>query len=181
MSDSDDKRLWSGLQFPFGHSDAIDKIGTTAAPLLAGFAFTLIGLTIGNRNALGEPDLALLLLVVSGVSLVSSVQFNFNARRYYFSPGAYFDLQKLAEEDGISPATVKEMGRAYLALHGIWADRSRSAYNFGVAVLFFGVASTLIPATGIAHMAPLRAAAVALTTAAGLVEVFLMARERLRT
>ncbi len=174
---SSDKRLWSELQFPFGYPDAIDKIGTNAAPLLAGFAFTLIGLTLDKSEVLGESDLALLLLVVASIALVSSVQFNFTARQHYFSPGEYFDLQRLASEDGIPLHVVKREARTYLIKQRRWARYSRLSYNLGITVLFFGVASTLIPIAGIEHMAPLRATAAALLVVAGLAEAALMARE----
>jgi hypothetical protein len=174
-----DERLWSRLQFPFGFADAIDELGTNAAPLLAGFAFALIGLTVDKRDALGEADLALLLLVIAGIALVSAVQLNFIARSFHFSPGEYFDLRKLAEEDGVGAEAVKDMARSYLIKHRRWATRSRLSYNIGVMVLFFGVAATLVPAAGIWHMAPLRAAAVCLVSAAGLVEAALLARETL--
>ena len=181
MSDSDE-RIWDQLQFPFGAADATDKIGSTAAPLLAGFAFALIGLTIDKGNVMGEADLALLLLVFAGVALVSSVQLNFNARRYHFSVEEYFDLCRLAEDqkEEVSVSEVKKMAREYLGEERIWAERSRVAYNLGVAVFFFGVAATLIPVSGIWHLEPLRAAAVILVTAAGLVEATLIAGEAVR-
>lgn len=171
-----DRRLWSRLPFPFGYPDAVDKVGTIAAPLLAGFAFTLIGLTVGQRRALGEPDLALLLLVVAAIALVSAVQLNFNARRFHLSPGEYFEFKKLAEEDGIPPAQLKAMARTYLVQQRVWTRRARLAYNFGVAVLFFAVAATLIPPAGLDQMAPARALAVGLMALAGLVEAGLIAR-----
>jgi hypothetical protein len=172
-----DAGLWSHLQFPFGYPAAIDNLGTTAAPLLAGFAFALIGLTLDKKGALGEPDLALLLLVVASIALVSSVQFNFKARSFHFSPGEYFEFQRLAAEDSVPLSAVKDMAAEYLLRQKAWAAYCRLAYNFGVAVLFFGVASTLIPTAGIGHMAPLRAAAVTLITLAGLVESGLIAWE----
>jgi len=180
MSNNSDKSLWSQLQFPFGYPEAIDNLGTIAAPLLAGFAFTLIGITIGNRNDLGKPDLALLLLVIASVALVSSVQFNFAARSYHFSPTEYFDLQKLASEDGVAESDVKSMATEYLGKQQSWANRTRIAYNFGVAVLFFGIAATLIPVAGICHMAPIRACAVLLMVAAGIIEATLIGRETIK-
>lgn len=177
MSPSPGEGLWGRLRFPFGYAAAIDELGTNAAPLLAGFAFALIGLTVDKRDALGEADLALLLLVVAGIALVSAVQLNFVARSFHFSPGEYFDLRKLAEEEGIGAETVEGMARSYLAQARRWATWSRLAYNVGVMVLFFGVAATLVPATGLWHMAPLRAAAVGLVAAAGLAEAAFLARE----
>jgi hypothetical protein len=167
------EQLWGQMEFPFGYPAAIDRIGTTAAPLLAGFAFTLIALTLDKQGDIWKPDLALLLLVAASVGLVWSVQFNFNARRFYVSLEEYFDLVKLETEDGIKPGTAKELVRGDLGKHKTWAGLSRVSYNLGVAVLFLGVAATLVPATGIDHMAPLRAAAVLALTAAGAVEALL--------
>lgn len=111
------------------------------------------------------------------IGLISSVQLNFTARKYHFSPSEYFDLQRLAAEDGIPLGTVKAMARDYLLKQRRWTHASRFSYNIGVTVLFFGVAATLVPTAGIAHMDPLRAVAVALPVAASLVEAVLILRE----
>lgn len=172
-----DSRLWSALDYPYGYSEASEQVGTIAAPLLAGFAFALIGLTLDKRDALGLPDQALLLLVSAGIALITAVQLNFHARKYHFSPGEYFDLQRLAAEDGIPIGAVKKMGRSYLLQRRRWSQYGRLAYNIGVTILYFGVAATLVPAEGIPHMSPLRVVAVVLPAIAGLVEAGLILRE----
>jgi hypothetical protein len=157
---------------PLGYSAALDNLGTAAAPLLAGFSFALIGLILDKADSLGEPNLALLLLVVAALTLVNAVQFAFIARQYYVPPGDYLSYVDIASRDGISEDTVKAWHLRWAAKHSAWCDRARHAYNYGVAVLLSGVAVALIPESGLWHMPPLRVAAFIVIVLGAAVEAF---------
>jgi hypothetical protein len=62
--------------------------GTVAAPLLAGFSFTLAGLVLQliPTRIMRWPDLALLLFVMAGFFLIACIQFAFWAERWNISP-----------------------------------------------------------------------------------------------
>lgn len=176
-SGAEDKRLWSNLPFPFGYPEALERVGATAAPLLAGFAFALIGLNVGKRDRLGAPDLALLLLVMAGILLIAAVQLFFTAQQYYVTPAAYRSFRDLGAEDSIDEAVVRDMHREYLQSYAKWAAHTRRAYNWGIALLLAGVATMLIPEPGLSHMAPLRAIAVSLLCLGAVLEGTLVATE----
>jgi hypothetical protein len=150
------------MRAPFGYSAALENVGTSAAPLLAGFAFALIGLTIDHAEALARPNLALLLLVIASLALVFSVQAAFTARSYYVPPGDYVALAQIAAEDGILGDQLKGWCTGWLDAHARWLQWTRFSYNFGIVVLFAGVGVTLVPHNGIAGSSPARLAAVGL-------------------
>jgi len=155
---------------PYGSPEALENLGTSAAPLLAGFAFALIGLLFDKGNVIWKPDLAMLLLVIAGLLLIAAVQFGFNARRFHVPPGDYIAFLDIAKEDGFSPQ-LGELQAEWRGIHAEWATRTRYAYNAGVTVLLAGVATVLVPATGPGHMAPLRAAAVLVAAVGALGEL----------
>src|SRR5438105_1867153 len=71
---------------PYGAAAAVEMMGSVAAPLLAGFALTLLVLIISDTGAIRWADLALILLAASAVALISTVQFTFWARSYTVEP-----------------------------------------------------------------------------------------------
>jgi hypothetical protein len=159
---SSDLRLIPYLRAPFGYSAALENVGTSAAPLLAGFAFALIGLTIDHAEALARPNVALLLLVVSSLALVFSVQAAFTARSYYVPPGDYVALEQIAAGDGISDRQLKTWYAGWLGTHAKWLQLTRFSYNLGIVVLFAGVGVTLVPPGGLSDSSPARLGAIGL-------------------
>lgn len=157
-----DVELIPHFRGPFGYSAALENVGTSAAPLLAGFAFALIGLTISNADALARPNLALLLLVVASLALVFSVQAAFTARSFYVAPGDYLALEQIAAEDGIPWDQMKRECAGWLERHKTWLQLTRFSYNFGIVVLFAGVGVTLVPPAGLAGSSGGRLAAIGL-------------------
>lgn len=150
---------------PHGYPAALDGIGSTAAPLLAGFAFALIGLTIDKSDALWSSDLSLLLLVCAGLLLVQAVQFTFIARRFYVSPADYLASRELAELDDFSKTELEQMQEGWLKSYGDWLPWVTRAYNLGTIVFLVAIASVLVPASGPWHMPALRVVAVLLALA----------------
>jgi len=165
-----DPPLIPRMPMPLGYSAALENVGTTAAPLLAGFAFTLIGLVVTSSNALAQPALALLLLlVVASLLLIGTVQFAFNARRYYIPPGDYLSLVQMTPDD----ITEEELRREYsdwLLEHGKLLDRARATYNAGIVFLLAGVAVVLIPPGQLADVPLLRLIAAGFVFAGAVVE-----------
>jgi hypothetical protein len=71
---------------PFGQPAAMGAMGTIAAPLFAGFAFTSIGLILQVQQSLRWPDQALALLVVAAMLFITCLQATLNARRHWVPP-----------------------------------------------------------------------------------------------
>lgn len=71
----------------YGEAEALNSMGTIAAPLLAGFslASAVLTVTIKPTDARG-PDAALLLFMLAAVLFVTSVQAMFWVRQYQANP-----------------------------------------------------------------------------------------------
>lgn len=166
-----DRRLIPKLPGPLGYSAALESLNTIAAPLLAGFAFTLIGLIVTSATAgVAETNLAVGLLLVAALLLITAIQCTFSARRYYVPPGEYLDLVRLGELDGITEAELRTMFIDWLPLHSKWLTRARLGYNAGIVVLLAGVAVALIPPGNLSHLSAIRVAAAGVAAAGAIVE-----------
>jgi hypothetical protein len=138
-------------------ADAFDATATVAAPLLAGFSLTLIGVVAQAPTAFRWPDTALLLLTVTVLLLVMSVQSGFWARRYR------------AEPSGRELPVVERTARQWMAV-------GRASYDGGLVALMLGLASVLAPPAG----GTVRWVAAAIMAAAALGEVIWATVARLR-
>ena len=109
-----------------GFSGSIESAGTIAAPLLAGFAFTLLVLvlpSIGDTQTATQlaeqtgavagthpfsrfPELAVGLLLLAGLLMIMSVQAAIHARRHVHGPGDIEELypQYFRDAPGFDPA-----------------------------------------------------------------------------
>jgi hypothetical protein len=155
---------------PVGYSAALENIGTTAAPLLAGFAVTLIGLIVTKSQALAEPNLALVLLVAAALLLISAVQFAFSARRHYIPPGDFVALVQIAEHESLSEADMRSSYAESLIEHVKLLSYVRLTYNAGILFLLGGVTVVLIPPGSLADVSVLRLIAAALVFVGAVVE-----------
>ena len=70
---------------PLGRSAAYQAVGEVAAPLLAGFSITLVGVIAQGPSTIRWPGAALLLLTVAAASLLFSVQAAFFGRQLYWT------------------------------------------------------------------------------------------------
>lgn len=155
---------------PLGYSAALENVGTTAAPLLAGFAFTLIGLVVTSSDALAQPALALLLLVIASLLLIATAQFAFHARQYYIPPSEYLSLVRMTPDNGLDEADLRREYSNWLLQHQKLLDRARATYNAGIVFLLAAVAVVLIPPGRLADVPILRLIAAALVLAGAIVE-----------
>jgi hypothetical protein len=164
---------WSLPQGHLGGPDAIQTGGTIAAPLLAGFSFTLMALVITNGGYLRWPHTALLFLLLAGLTLVGAVQCAFWARQYCVTPDLvrswWPNLDDIGEgwtkED---QAGVYREQQEAMEAYERWASATRLLYNGGILLLLSGIAAALVPGKN----SPLRGdgAAVAVAVAGGAIE-----------
>jgi hypothetical protein len=126
-----------------GYSDAVDRVGTTAAPLLAGFALTLIGLTVTSDTNVRWPAPTLALLVLAALLLIGAVQTSFNARSWYIPLSDFLVRLEATPENQRSVITgTYAQG---LTKHTFWLTATRRAYNFGILFLLAGLVFVLVP------------------------------------
>lgn len=145
----------------------METMGTIAAPLLAGFAFASIGVILSTEHTLRWADQALVLVVGAVLLFVTSLQATFNARRHYVPPDQW------AAWLGLAPTAARrgELQRRWSADLGVyrrWIEVARVTYNLAIVALLAATAVLLVPR---GHVAPWRAAAVALATLGALGEL----------
>ncbi len=169
-----DTRVLPNMAWPVGYSAAVDRVGATAAPLLAGFAFTLIGLVIGNTLIVAQRNIALLILVSAALMLSNAVQMAFAARRYYVAPHDYVALLEIAkleeQERSMSLRALRETYVGDLRKHKRYLDYTRLLYNTGIVLLLAGVCVVLIPPGRLSRIPDVRIAAAAVAGAGALIE-----------
>jgi hypothetical protein len=139
-------RILDKLQGKLGYSDAVDRVGTTAAPLLAGFALTLIGLTVTGDTSIRWPDAALATLVLAVLLLIGAVQASFNARSWYV-PLTEFLVRLQATPDDQRHIVTGTYSQG-LDNHKRWLTITRRAYNLGILFLLAGLVFVLVPKGG---------------------------------
>jgi hypothetical protein len=132
------------LPMPFGQAAATDTMATTAAPLLAGFAFASLGFVLQVRDDVRWPDVALLLLVCTTLLLVMSVQANFHAKRNLVPPADWAAWLDLAP----THARREQLRRKYavgISSYKRWGIVASRTYSVGIVILFASMAVLLVP------------------------------------
>jgi hypothetical protein len=106
----------------------LDSAGTVAGPLLAGISFTLVVLVLQMPSKdLRWRDLALLLFVIAGLSMITMVQASMWERRY--------------RGRGPDGAEGKK-----------WDGYARHAYHAGILALFAAMTVLLVPKHSISNL-----------------------------
>jgi MFS family permease len=142
--------------------------GSIAAPLLAGFAMTMIGIVIGYSSHVRWPGLAMLLLAIAAILMILAVQAAFSARSWYVDP-AELDMWWPQEEDRPDLHTLKQWQADHFKLHRRWAAGFQITYNVGLVFLLMGLACCLAPP--FADVGKDRWIAASVTTAFAVIEI----------
>jgi hypothetical protein len=145
--DDDDVGRRSAL---YGHTAAIDSVGTTAAPPLAGFAFALIVLVLQQPASFAAPGPTLALLTGAAVSLITCVQLVFIHRRHHVPPDVWAGWAELAADDERNAHRAAYSARYFADLERGKPYRVAAAwtYNGGITLLLGGVLVSLWPDDG---------------------------------
>jgi hypothetical protein len=128
---------------PLGRGSAVEGMTGIAAPLLAGFSLTLIGVIAQDPTHFRWPAEALVALVIAISLLIATVHFGFQARSYLYSaadmqdwrPDFFSSLEDLMAED---------QRRDYLKWER-WEKRAGWAYDLAVCLLAAGMALVVAP------------------------------------
>ncbi|MDN3024468.1 hypothetical protein [Streptomyces sp. S.PB5] len=131
-----------------GYGGASKEAHFVAAPLLTAAALSLAGVVAGADTAFRWPGATLILLVITAMTLIFSMQLAYNARVYLFT---YSEVKD--HYDGLPKATAteKRMREEYTDARRIWRSRLTPAvhtYNVGTLLLGAGVAASLVPPDG---------------------------------
>lgn len=142
---------WS-VPSPLGYSASVDAAGTVAAPLLAGFSITFMGiiLSAGDPGSLPLREEALAALMLAGLLLLACVQCAFWARLYPAGPAEVMawwpDLKGGDANAAARHRQQREVQWRYQYLAARWLSRARGSYHLGILALLAGMALVLVPA-----------------------------------
>jgi len=156
----------------YGEAEALNSMGTIAAPLLAGFSLAAMvsTLTIAKTQA-RWPDAAFLLFLLAAVLFVATVQAMFWARGYQTSPQQIKEWWPDAED-----TERKEQMRRDQKLHAdgfrMWSNRARVTYSAALLCLLAALTSLAVPPESYGQASVLRWLAVAIGVVAFIAETF---------
>jgi hypothetical protein len=147
-ADTDLRPVWWKHPAPLGRGSAVEAMAGIAAPLLAGFSLTLLGVIASIPDSFRWPGVVITLLVVVVILLVACIQFGFRARSYLYSAadvGAW-------RPDFIASPDFKELMKKDQSTHftqwEAWDRRAGRAYNLAICVLAVGIALAVAPRAG---------------------------------
>lgn len=116
-----------------------------AAPLLTAAALSLAGVVGGADDEFRWPGPTLILLVITAMTLIFSIQLGYNARIYLYT---YRELEADLAQVGDGSFSDDRKHAMYAAAQQLWRKRNTKAvivYNLGTLLLGLGVAASLAP------------------------------------
>jgi hypothetical protein len=154
---------------PYGLFATADGLGGVAAPLLAGFAITMVALIVQIADEVRWPDVSLVLLGAAAVLLLQVVQLNARARGYAVTPNQarewYADIEQ-------NPARLRVVNWELRHHMACWRDlvrRARARYNLAIVLLLCGIAVLLVPKKT-AELTAMRDLAIAIIALGAMIE-----------
>jgi hypothetical protein len=133
-----------GRPAPLGYGPAFEAVGNVAAPLLAGFSVSTIGIVLTAESAIRWPGAVFIALTLAAASFIMCVQCNFHGRLYFYSPAEAADWW--SESDFKERHEDIQAEQEYdLRIWHTWMNRARRLYNLGLFALWAGMAFALMP------------------------------------
>jgi hypothetical protein len=132
---------------PLGYGAAIDSMSNVAAPLLAGFSITTLGVVLTAHDAFRWPGTVFIALTAAAACFVMCLQLGFLARMHLYSPAdaaAWWPAKDLEERE----ADIRDEQEHDFGVWSQWMNLSRHFYTAGVIVLWVGLTAALAPKTG---------------------------------
>jgi hypothetical protein len=130
---------------PYGLFATADGLGGVAAPLLAGFAITMIALVVQIASDLRWPDMSLVLLGAAAVLLLQVVQLSARARGYAVTPAQAREWYPGIEHNPDRARVVNWELRHHMECWRDLVRRARGRYNLAIVSLLSGIAVLLVP------------------------------------
>lgn len=128
-----------------GYGAASKEAHFVAAPLLTAAALSLAGVVAGADDEFRWPGATLVLLVITAMTLIFSMQLAYNARLHLFGFAELTDHYRGLRRTTLPDSRLQE---EYAAADRQWRQGQRRAvrtYNAGTALLGVGVAASLAP------------------------------------
>jgi hypothetical protein len=165
---------------PYGLFATADGLGGVAAPLLAGFAITMVALVVQIAGDVRWPDVSLVLLGAAAVLLLQVVQLSARARGYAVTPSQAYEWYADIERNPARLRVVNWELRHHLACWRALVRRARARYNLAIVLLLGGIAVLLVPKET-AELTMMRGLAIAVIGLGALIEVAAIAADWGRT
>ena len=159
----------------YGEAEALNSMGTIAAPLLAGFSLAAMvqTLTITTSEA-RWPDAALLLFMLAAVFFVAAVQAMFWARGYQTTPQEIKEWWPDATGDRRLTQLRREQ-KYHAAGFRMWSNRARVTYSAALLCLLAALTTLAVPPEHYGHAQSWRWLAVAVGAVAFIAETIWIA------
>jgi hypothetical protein len=155
----------------YGEAEALNSMGTIAAPLLAGFSLAAMAQTVTITTSEARwPDAALLLFMLAAVLFVAAVQAMFWARGYQTTPQEIRDWWPDAA-DAQRLTQLRREQKHHAAGFRMWSNRARVTYSAALLFLLAALTTLATPPEHYAHTQSWRWLAVAVGAAAFVAEV----------
>jgi len=155
----------------YGEAEALNSMGTIAAPLLAGFSLAAMVQTLTiTTSETRWPDAAFLLFMLAAVLFVTTVQAMFWARGYQTSPSEI----KGWWPDSTDPKRLEKLQheqKQHAAGLRMWSNRARVTYSAALLSLLAALTMLAIPPSSHSHTSLARWLAVAVGAAAFIAEI----------
>jgi hypothetical protein len=129
----------------YGEAEALNSMGTIAAPLLAGFSLAAMVQTLTiTKSQARWPDVALLLFMLAAVLFVTTVQTMFWARGYQATP------QQIMEwwpdvDDAERMELLRREQKRHAAGFRMWSNRARITYSAALLCLLAALTLLAVP------------------------------------
>ena len=156
----------------YGDAEAINSMGTIAAPLLAGFSLAAMVATLTIKTSDARwPNVALMLFMLASVLFVTTVQATFWARQYQTNPKEIKDWWPSA----IDSKGLGHVLKWHAAGFRLWANRARKVYSVALLCLLAALTVLAVPPESYAQEPFWRWLAVAVGGAAFIAEIIWIA------
>lgn len=155
----------------YGESAAYHGMGSVAAPLLAGFSLTFLGLVIQGEDKLRWPSLAILLLTIATISFVFAVQCTFWSRLYWFTPTEAEQWWPDFNSNSQRLDRIREEQWSSRLLYRRWSLRARRTYGIAIVTLYSALAVALVPDQAFGRIAIARLTAILAAAIAAIIEL----------
>jgi hypothetical protein len=129
---------------PFGRAAAVDTMSGIAAPLLAGFSITLLGVVAQAPTSFRWPAATLLGLALVAVFFVIAVQTGFRARSFLYSKADIDAWWPERRADWLERSLQRQQ-QAHYNDWVWWHGKTRIAYNAAVVTLAIAISMVLAP------------------------------------
>ena len=143
----------------YGAPAAINAVGTVAAPLLAGFSFSLAGEVLQmSSDRVRWPNLTILFLMAAGLIFLATLQLTLWARQWAVTPREILDWWPDARDESLR-SLQQQQQHMLREKYEIWVSLAILAFHIGMTSFLSGLLVLLIPGGA---MAPARAIAIGL-------------------